>query len=244
MSRFQSTQTVASVVAEAPRTARVFERHGIDFCCGGKVALEQACVEKGVSANVLLDELERAATVVEPGRRDWRAARAGEVVQHVLDVHHAFVKRELPRLGALMDKVERVHGAAHPTVIPPMARLWRQLSMELAMHLRKEEEILFPAIRALDEGHLPAHHCGVEGPVRVMELEHEDHGRLLARLRALSRGYVPPEEACGSWRALWAGLDEFEKDLHVHVHLENEVLFPKSRELVEASGAQGHPHCG
>jgi regulator of cell morphogenesis and NO signaling len=230
MSRFQSNQTVASVVADCPRTARVFEERRIDYCCGGKVPIADACARAGVETDVLLSELEAAAGESrEPADASFPTASA--VVDHVLAVHHAFVHREIPRLSALMEKVNRVHGPTHPETIPPMARIWARVAVELDMHMRKEEEILFPAIRALEGRGTAALHCGLEGPIAVMEYEHEEAGRALARLRELAGDYVPPEDACGSWRALWAGLDEFERDLHVHVHLENNVLFPRVREL-------------
>jgi regulator of cell morphogenesis and NO signaling len=227
MSRFHAEQSVSSVVEQAPQAAAVFERLGIDFCCGGKAPIAQACARRGLETDVVLEQLEQAAQ----GRGGFDAAHAStlEVLDRILGVHHVFVKAELPRLTALMEKVNRVHGAAHPETIPEMARIWQRVAMELDMHLRKEEEILFPALRELALGRRPQLHCGVEAPMRVMELEHDEAGILLARLRALAGGYVVPPEACGSWRALWGGLDEFEKDLHMHVHLENNVLFPRMR---------------
>lgn len=238
MSRFHAEQSVASVVEQVPQAAAVFERLGIDFCCGGKAPIAQACARRGLETDVVLAELEQAAQ----GRGGFDASRASslEVLDRILNVHHVFVKAELPRLTALMEKVNRVHGGAHPDTIPEMARLWQRLAMELDMHLRKEEEILFPALRELALGRKPQLHCGVEAPMRVMELEHDEAGMLLTRLRALAHDYAVPSEACGSWRALWGGLDEFEKDLHLHVHLENNVLFPRMRALLMGSSCCAH----
>lgn len=235
MARFAPQQSVSSVVAEAPATAAVFERHGIDFCCGGRIPLAEACARKGVEADQLLVELEQAAATQAPDERDWRAAPLLEVIDQILDVHHTFVKREVPRLSALMSKVNHVHGATHPDSVPELARLWGKLSFEIGMHLRKEEEILFPALRELALGRAPTLHCGVDSPMRVMELEHDEHGLILKRMRELAADYVPPQDACGSWVALYGGLDAFQKDLHRHVHLENNVLFPRVRELLSGS---------
>lgn len=237
MTRFDLKQEVASVVAAAPRTSRVFEKHGIDYCCGGKIPLAKACADRGVNETALLAELEAAVAEGAP-EQDWSKEPLGAVLDHVLSTHHAFVKREIPRLVALMDKVYRVHGANHPESIPEMWRIWKRISFELEQHLMKEEEILFPMIRQLEATGSAHGHCGgVEGPIRVMEWEHDEHGKAFARLRELAHGYVPPADACGSWRALWSGLDEFEKDLHRHVHLENHVVFPRATEL---SGPCGH----
>ncbi len=230
MSRFHPNQTVASVVAEAPRTSRVFERHGIDYCCGGKIPLADACAKKGLETDLVLHDLD-AAVATTTSDHDWTTETISALVRHILDTHHTYVARELPRLTALMDKVNRVHGANHPEVIPPMAKTWFRVAAELEQHMMKEEQILFPMILAMDSGRAPSMHCGVEGPIRVMECEHEDAGTALQTMRRLANDYVPPADACGSWRALWSGLDEFEKDLHVHVHLENNVLFPRVREL-------------
>jgi regulator of cell morphogenesis and NO signaling len=236
MSRFDCNQSVASIVAEAPLTAAVFERHGIDFCCGGKVPVADACARKGVEAERLLVELEQAAAQTAPDQRNWAQAPLVEVLDQILGKHHAYVKAEVPRLSQLVAKVNAVHGAAHPESIPELARLWQRLAGEISMHLRKEEEILFPALRELALGRTPQLHCGVESPMRVMEMEHDEHGYVLGRMRALTQGYAAPPEACGSWRALYGGLAAFEADLHRHVHLENNVLFPRVREQLERGG--------
>jgi regulator of cell morphogenesis and NO signaling len=231
MARFEATQSVGAVVARAPATSRVFERHGIDYCCGGGTPLRAACASRGLDVAAILAELD-AEVASGPPERDWTGADPVEVIDHVLSTHHVFVKRELPRLDALMEKVRRVHGDAHPDVLPAMAGVWERLSAELAQHLLKEEQILFPSILALAQGRpggMPP--SWLEGPIGAMEQEHVDAGEAVARLRALSGGFVPPADACGSWRALWSGLEDFERDLHRHIHLENEVLHPAARRL-------------
>ncbi len=234
MSRFDPLVTVADIVTSFPPAARVFERHGLEYCCQGRIPLAQACAQKGIETDVVIAELEAAASAA-PRTRDWTNASASEVIDHLLGVHHEYVKREIPRLSTLMEKVNRVHGPTHPGTIPVIAGLWRNVSAELSQHLDKEEEILFPMVKALEARRPVSMHCGVEGPVHVMEIEHEVAGQVFARMRELAANYVPPEEACGSWRALWSGLDEFERDLHVHVHLENHVLFPRALALEGAS---------
>ena len=232
MSRFSLDTTVGAVVAAAPATSRVFQRLGIDFCCGGKVALGKACEGKGIAPAALLAELDAAAAGPAAGP-DLSSEGLEAIVDYVLDRHHTFVKREVPRLSALMEKVVRVHGERHPDTLPELGRVWRATAGHLMDHLGKEENVLFPWIRAVASGRVPAAAAqGIEGPISVMEAEHEDHGANLARIRELAGGFVAPADACGSWLALWGGLAEFEADVHQHVHVENNVLFPKVREAV------------
>lgn len=241
MSRFRSDQSVASVVAQAPETSRVFERHGIDYCCGGKIALKEACDKQGLAPDALISELEGVAAPQAVSARVWGEADMAALVDHILNTHHVFVKREIPRLSALVEKVYRVHGQKHPDTLPVLARVWFAWAQELALHLEKEEMVLFPALKELAAGRPHALSCGIEGPVSMMEWEHEQHGQVLAQLRTLTGGYAAPEEACGSWRALWSGLEAFERDLHQHVHLENNLLFPMARAKAMHQGFCG---CG
>lgn len=231
MSPFDTHQTVASIVVSTPSTAGVFERLGLDYCCGGGKSLADACARAGVETDVVLAELE--ACLARPtASRDWAGESASALIDHILAVHHTFMKRELAAISPRMERVLDVHGARYPEQqLPRMARIWAQVAAELAPHLEKEEEILFPMIRALEAGRATGMHCGVEGPIQVMELEHDQVGTALAELRRLADGYRVPEHACNTWRALWAGLDAFERDLHQHVHLENNVLFPKALAL-------------
>ncbi len=234
MSRFQATDAVARIVATSPRTSRVFERHAIDYCCGGGVSLADACAKKGLEPARVLDELD---SVGAPGGPAEDLSRLGlrDLVDRILSIHHTFVKREIPRLSGLLEKVVRVHGANHPELLAPLARLWGEVSPALMQHLEKEEEMLFPWIVALDERRLPPEIArSLDAPIEMMEAEHDEAGAVFGRMRTLANGYVPPADACGSFRALWSGLDEFELDLHRHVHLENHVLFPAVRARVES----------
>lgn len=229
MSRFNLEDSVAHVVATAPRTSRVFERHGVDFCCGGKISLAQACERRGIETQRMLDELELATREAAP-EEDMSGVGIPALIERIVTHHHEFVRRETPRLGALMQKVARVHGENHPDTLPAMARIWAAVSKAFEQHMAREEEVLFPWFAALDEGRVTSDMArGLEMPIAVMESEHDEHGAAFAHLRALANGYVVPDDACGSWRALWSGLDEFERDLHRHVHLENHLLFPLAR---------------
>ncbi len=231
MSRFDPHQSVASIVIATPSTAGVFERLGLDYCCGGSKSLADACVRAGVETDVVLAELETCGAR-PPAARAWAAETASALIDHIEAVHHTFMRRELAAITPRMARVLEVHGARYPEQqLGRMAAIWSQAAAELWPHLEKEEQILFPMVRALEAGRSAGMHCGVEGPVEVMEAEHEQVGAAFAALRELADGYRVPEHACNTWRALWAGLDAFEQDLHQHVHLENNVLFPKALAL-------------
>jgi regulator of cell morphogenesis and NO signaling len=231
MNRFSPLQSVGSIVVAAPGAANVFERLGLDYCCGGGKSLADACARAGLEADVVLAELD-AVSAPPPAERDWSKESASALIAHIEAVHHTFMRRELTAIAPRMERVLQVHGTNHPEAqLPRMAAIWGQAAAELWPHLEKEEQILFPMIRALEAGRAPSMHCGVEGPIHVMEMEHDQVGAAFAELRTLADGYRVPAHACTTWRALWAALDAFEADLHRHVHLENNVLFPKARAL-------------
>lgn len=224
----EGTMTVGEVVARAPRAARVFERVGIDYCCGGKRTLADACARAGLS----LDDV--VAAVVEAAREgagptaDWRTAPLGALIDHIESTHHAFTRVELARAEGLAAKVRRAHGEAHPEVLPVLDA-FAALRDELLPHLLREEQVLFPYVRALGSG-APARapFPTVQMPIRMMDAQHETAGEILKQLRALTGGYVAPAHACGTWRALWESLASIERDLHQHIHLESNVLFPRA----------------
>lgn len=228
---------VGRIVVERPGTARILERWGIDYCCGGKLALADACQRAGLDAAAVLAELTacEGALAAHPARA-WAAAPLHELVTHVLDVHHVFLRRELPRLVALARKVAAAHAARHAELLE-LQSLVGNMADELEIHMQKEERILFPMIRELEAATGPrAFHCGSIGnPIRVMELEHDDAGRGLSRMRELTAGFVAPADACGSYRALLEGLIALEADLHEHIHEENNLLFPRAIALEQRS---------
>jgi len=225
---------VSEIVVQNPATTRVFHRHGIDFCCGGKRPLGEVCAERRLDVEQIRRELE--TTVPEEGR-DWSAAPLAEIVDFILERYHAPLREELPRLAGMAQKVLRAHGDRFPEMIPPVEESLRELRADLESHMMKEERVLFPYVVALErsaaEGRaLPRSPFGsVEAPIHAMEAEHEEAGRLLAEMRRLTAGYRLPEGACNTFRALFHGLEELEREMHLHVHLENHVLFPRAEAL-------------
>lgn len=231
-----SSLTVAEIATAHPETIRVFQRVGIDFCCGGRQSLQQACDKKGLSLQETLHLL-----AAEPARNgDDKPHGEGEsledLIKFLVDTHHAFTRDELSRLEPLVSKVASVHGDNHPHLLELKA-LFGTLRDDLMPHMMKEEHVLFPYIvkseRAKKQGaELPvicSH--GIDGPISMMQMEHEQTGDILHRMREITNGYTPPLDACTSFRALYRGLSDLEADLHRHIHLENNVLFVSAREM-------------
>ena len=221
--------TVADIASAIPSSIRVFQRHGIDFCCGGKTPLAVVCRERGVPFGELVGAIEASAQAPQPDATDWNTAPLSRVIDHIIATYHRPLGDELTRLEAMASKVHRVHGgkAAH---LARLEAIVLELGRELRSHMRKEELVLFPAICALEQGQSDAG-ARIEAPVAVMEHEHDHAGLLLSELRVITDGYVPPAWACATFRALYQGLAEFEAAMHVHVHLENNILFPRALAL-------------
>jgi regulator of cell morphogenesis and NO signaling len=212
---------IGRLAAEYPLATRVFARHKIDFCCGGGLPLADVCATKGLDPERVLDEIR---TEIAPAGADvdrWVDAPLSDLIDHIVTTYHAPLQEELPRLDAMAEKVVRVHGEKDPERLLELLTVFRGLAAELDTHMMKEEAILFPMIRR-GQG------TGAHGPVTVMVREHEDAGDALRRLRELTRDYTVPEGACNTWRALWAGLAALETAMHEHVHLENNILFPRA----------------
>ena len=233
-------KTIGELVAEKPGRSRVFEQYRIDYCCGGHLTIDQACAKKKVDPAEIKERLTDYDKQRDTQEKDWsRETELSPVIDHILKVYHEPMAADFERLSFLSQKVARVHGDAHPELLE-VESVWNQLRAELEPNLMKEERVLFPMMRELvasarDQGNLPAFHCGtVQNPMRQMEHEHEEAGAMLARLRELTGGYVPPLSACNSYRALFEGLQNFESELHKHIHLENYVLHPLARKI-EAS---------
>jgi regulator of cell morphogenesis and NO signaling len=211
----------------------VFQRHGIDFCCRGRRPLAAAAAEHGVDFDELRGELEAALAAPPGDSRDWTAAPVAELVGHIVDGYHAKLRRELPRIGELAAKAASVHGPRHPELVA-VDETFRSLAAELEQHMVKEERILFPYLVSLEAGAAPAGGSpfgSVRAPIGMMEHEHDDAGRALDRLRELTGAYTAPDDACNTWRGLVHGLSELEEDLHRHIHLENNILFPRGEAL-------------
>jgi regulator of cell morphogenesis and NO signaling len=227
--------TLADIVTTQPSAAPTLERHHLDYCCGGRQTLVDACTANGLDARAVLDELKEAPAEREP---DWAAMSPTELVDHLEATHHRYLHDELPRLAALAVKVAGVHASRHPE-LNTVADLVLALRADLEPHLAKEEHVLFPMIRELAAADVaPAFHCGtLANPIRMMLLEHDRAGDLLAALRAATDDHTVPADGCASYRALYAALVELEADTHLHVHKENNILFPAVLALELQRGA-------
>jgi regulator of cell morphogenesis and NO signaling len=238
------SQTVREIAIQNPATVRVFESLGIDYCCGGKRPLEEACLRANLSLERVLSLLSSAKnSASEPPDRSWAASSIDELTTHIVGTHHQFIRSEAPRLIALARKVAEKHGPNHPE-LTSIEEIFSAMADELYAHLMKEERILFPVIRQIETavitgGPAPAA-CfdSVQSPIARMLADHDDAAELTTQIRKLSNDYQPPADACPSYRGLYHGLEEFERDLHRHVHLENNILFPRAIEL-EASLREG-----
>jgi regulator of cell morphogenesis and NO signaling len=225
------TQTIGELVRDNPARSRVFERFAIDYCCGGKVPLQEACRDRGLDPEQVAAEL--AVVDAAPVAQAENPATMGlaALADHIEATHHAYLREELPRLDALTLKVASVHGQMNPS-LHEVRECFVECREELEAHMIKEEHVLFPMIRELESPTSCA--CGtprsISGPIRMMEAEHESAGGALERMHALTNGYTPPEGACNTYRAMLNGLAAFEHDMHQHVHKENNVLFPRALE--------------
>lgn len=229
-------ETIGDIVTKDFRKAQVFKRLGIDFCCGGKKSLEQVCEKKGLNAEEVRKELDSVNNEAPANGNDYLKWNIGFLSDYIINTHHQYVKDNAPFILELANKVARVHGANHPEMIK-VAEIFAGVATELTLHLMKEETILFPFIKELaiaqtEGGKLPASAFGkVSNPIQMMEMEHEEAGDALKIIRELTNNFSLPPDACNSYTILYKKLDEFENDLHVHVHLENNILFPKSIQL-------------
>ncbi|MFC7338689.1 iron-sulfur cluster repair di-iron protein [Haloferula chungangensis] len=224
-------RTVGEIVAERPAQSRIFQSYGIDFCCQGGKTLREACEKKGVSSESVVEQLEaELRDKPEPGVNP-ASFPPGELVDHIVSTHHRFLRDELPRIHQMAERVAQVHGPRHRSLVA-VFETFEAMAMELADHMMKEEQILFPAIKSMAGGQRVE--MPLDGPIACMLHEHDDAGAALAKLRELTHDFEPPAEACNTYRALFAGLADLEADLHVHIHLENSVLFPAARAMQEA----------
>ncbi len=230
MNEPQLDSTVGDIVAGCPALASVFEDIGIDYCCGGKKTLGDACRDKGLEPQSVL------ATLAQPPQTEPVADTAvmalTELADHIEQTHHAYLRSEFSRLNELTSKVASVHGDQNPR-LHQVSETCRALIAELSDHMMKEEQILFPLVRQLDASDTaPTFHCGsLANPIHQMESEHSQAGAALERLRELTDGFTPPDGACNSYRAMLNAIAHLERDLHLHIHKENNVLFPRALEM-------------
>ena len=233
-----TTQTVREIALEQPTAIRVFEQFGIDYCCGGRKPLAEACAAGNLEIETVIAALEAAEK--KPGTEldNWTEKSLESLSSHIVAKHHAYVKSELPRLAQLAQKVVNRHGSTKPE-LPLIAATLMHLDEELTQHLAKEEAVLFPYIARLEQSVSNAtpkpHSCfgTVSNPIAMMTQEHDAAGTLLAEIRRLTGNFTTPPDACPTFHAFYDGLREFEQDLHQHIHLENNIYFPRAIELEE-----------
>jgi len=229
-------KTVGEFVAEDYRTAKVFEKYGIDFCCGGKVPLPAACREKGVALAVIRREIEAATS--EPVERSQNFAAWGLpfLSDYIINTHHGYLKENTAQIAVYAAKIAEVHGSRHPEVVE-IARIFARIATDMAAHLREEEEVLFPAIKRIDaagkEGTAPEAKDveALKACLVKLNHEHDEIGEAVHAIRHLAKGYAIPADVCNTFAVTYRMLKEFEDDLHKHVHLENNILFPKAGQL-------------
>jgi regulator of cell morphogenesis and NO signaling len=239
--------TVGQIVADDFRAAAVFHEFGIDFCCGGRRTLGDACRQRNMDPDAVLAALARSCCVpgIAPRFDEWSPET---LIGYIVGTHHAYVRRALPVLVAHTRKLAAAHGQRHPE-LHDVARLTQQVAGEMASHMIKEEQVLFPyitaAVESVERGGTPppAPFGSVENPIALMEAEHDAAGGAMASIRTLTGGFVPPEAGCTTYRVTLQELEAFERDLHTHVHLENNILFPQARRLEQAGrGFDGIGH--
>ena len=234
MSSISHEMTLAEIVTRFPATARVLEGHELDYCCGGQRSLADACQNSHVDLSVVTEELKAASQNIPHSECGNECSRMTltELCEHIEFTHHRYLRSELPRLQSLLEKVVFAHGERHPE-LRQLVAVFKALVADLLPHMMKEEQVLFPAIRRMaDSRQLCEFSFGTIGnPIRMMEQEHDAVGELLRTLRSLTGGYRAPSDACASWQQLFSGLHDLEKDLHLHIHKENNVLFPAAASL-------------
>lgn len=228
-----ASETVGEIVAANPSTARLFERYGIDYCCGGNRPLAEACSEKGLSVEEISRELMDSGPATQ--QRDWRSAPLSELIAHIVATHHSYLRTELPEIERKIDKVREAHTERHGETLSALREVFRALKGELTEHMMKEERILFPVIERMEAtSSLAMPRGAIHQPIRVMEHEHDSAGKALLEMRRLTSGFALPDDACNTFRVLYRQIEDLESDLHLHIHLENNILFPRAAELERA----------
>ena len=227
---------VRDIVTADFRTAAVFHTHRIDFCCGGAQPLDEACRAAGANTTEVMDALTRACAESSSTVPNFAVWTPEELLEYIVTKHHAYVREALPTIAAHTEKIARVHGGRHPELLE-VNRLFDAVVDDMTSHMSKEEQVLFPFIAALAQAETaktpaPMAPFGpVENPIRMMEMEHETAGGALDRIRELTADYREPADGCTTYAITLKELEAFEQDLHAHVHLENNVLFPRAIEL-------------
>ncbi len=228
-------QTLATIVTNNHFTVPVLEKYDLDFCCKGKRTLAAACIEKGISVEAVSEELEKSS-LIPTTKMPFTEMTAEQLISYILIHHHFYVKQSMPTIIGHLEKVAAKHGDRFPYMTEVLS-LFREINEEMTMHMHKEEVILFPRIKeimALPEAHQHSNVAPgyIAAPIQLMEQEHEHAGDILYKIRSLTNNYTPPAEACTTFQVSLAELKEFEEDLHRHVHLENNLLFPLAEKML------------
>jgi regulator of cell morphogenesis and NO signaling len=231
-----ATQAVGEIALEQAMSIPVFEQYGIEYCCGGRMPLAEACELKDIAVEKVVAALEAASCKSVAGARDWGKATLADLIDHIVAKHHTYCKSELVLLSGLAVKVTKQHGGTNPELSIIQSK-FAQLAEKLTEHLANEEVFVFPMIVKLERDKTTScvapceSHAIVNEPLALLMQDHDDAGVLMAEIRSLSRNFVPPGYACATFRAFYEELKEFEQDLHQHVHLENNILFPRAVKL-------------
>lgn len=224
------TLTIGEIVAKDFRTAAVFKDAGIDFCCGGKKSLGQACREKGIEQSFIESELLKLESTPQILANDFNEWELGFLCDYIVNAHHKFVLKSLPQLVAYTDKIASVHGERHPE-LAEVASLFSQINTELLQHLKNEEEVLFPAIKSVIANKSSEAKLLIRSEISRMSGEHEFAGEAMDKINEITHGYKLPDDSCNTYQVTFKLLQQFEDDLHIHVHLENNILYPKALNL-------------
>ena len=228
----KTQSTIGEIVTNDFRAAALFKEAGIDFCCGGNKSLTEACMEKGADASLLIQKLETLAQTPVTGAMNFKEWDLGFLSDYIVNTHHKFVLKHLPELVFYTQKIADVHGPHHPELIE-VADLFSKINTELLQHLKNEEEVLFPAIKAAGANPSPEVKSTIISEITRMQGEHEFAGGAMDKINVLTQNYVVPEDACNTYIVSLKLLEQFEDDLHIHVHLENNILYPKALKLAE-----------
>jgi regulator of cell morphogenesis and NO signaling len=224
--------TIGEIVANDFRAASIFKEAGIDFCCGGYKVLAEACREKGSDLPGIIQQLDMLSQFPESGSTNFKEWELGFLSDYIANTHHKFVLKNLPELVFYTQKIANVHGEHHPELIE-VASLFTKINEELLQHLKNEEEVLFPAIKEAEKNNSPEVKATIVSEITRMQGEHEFAGGAMDKINVLTNNYLIPEDACNTYRVSLKQLEQFEDDLHIHVHLENNILYPKALKLAQ-----------
>lgn len=229
-------QTLANIVSNNHQTVSILEKHNLDFCCKGKRTLTEACTEKNLDIETLVHELENS-TEIKQNTMPFTLMTADQLISHILIHHHFYVKQSMPTIISHLERVAGKHADRFPNMVEVLC-LFREVEAEMTLHMHKEEVILFPRIKEVEQAAAAGQQNKfpegyINGPIKIMEMEHEHAGDALSRIRELTNNYIPPADACTTFIVSLAELKEFEEDLHKHVHLENNLLFPLIEKILK-----------